>query len=96
MKRAAPEPIVRITVHAKPRAKQSRVVRVDGLSVDVALAAPPVDGAANDELIATIADVLSIGKRAVRLVLGGSSKNKVLEVTGLSEEDVRERLRARL
>lgn len=94
MKRGVDDPIVRITVHAKPRAKQSRVVRVDGLSIDVALAAPPVDGAANDELITTIADVLSIGKRAVRLVLGGSSKNKVLEVTGLPEEEVRARLLA--
>lgn len=95
MKREA-QPVVRITVHAKPRAKQSRIVRVDGLTVDVALAAPPVDGAANDELVATIADALSIGKRAVRLVLGSSSKNKVLEVAGLSEEDVKARLRARV
>lgn len=79
-------------MRAKPRAKRSAILRADGLSVEVALAAPPVDGAANEELVAVLADALALPKRALRLVLGGSSKNKVIEVTGLAEPDVRGRL----
>jgi uncharacterized protein YggU (UPF0235/DUF167 family) len=85
---------VRITVRAKPRAKRSRVTRAEGLSVDVALAAMPVEGAANDELIDVLADALSVPKRSLRLVLGATSKNKVIEVAGLSEAEVIERLAA--
>jgi uncharacterized protein YggU (UPF0235/DUF167 family) len=67
-------------------------VRAEGLSIEVALAAPPVDGAANAKLIELVADVLRIPKSAVRLVLGDSSKHKVLEVAGLTAEDVADRL----
>jgi uncharacterized protein YggU (UPF0235/DUF167 family) len=83
---------VRITVRAKPRAKKSRVTHTGGLSADVAIAAMPVDGAANEELVAVMAKALSLPKRALRLVLGSTSKTKVIEVTGLSEAEVVERL----
>jgi uncharacterized protein len=85
---------VRITVRAKPRAKRSRVTRAAGLEIDVALAAPPVDGAANDELVETLSSALGVPKRDLRLVLGASSKNKVVEVTGIGEAEVALRLAA--
>ena len=91
----APSPTprpVRLQIRAKPRAKRSRILRVEGLSLDVALAAPPVDGAANDELIAVLARALSVPKRALDLVVGGTSKRKVVAVSGLSEAEVLERL----
>lgn len=74
---------VRLTILAKPRAKRSRVVRCEGLSAEVALAAPPADGAANAELIEVLARALSVPKRALCIALGKSSKHKVVEVTGL-------------
>lgn len=83
---------VRISVRAKPRASRSKIVRVDGLSLDVALAAPPVDGAANAELLDVLAKVLALPKSALRLVLGETSKTKLVEVTGLSSDEVRARL----
>lgn len=83
---------VRISVRAKPRASRSKIVRVDGLSLDVALAAPPVDGAANAELLHVLSSALAIPKSALRLVLGETSKTKVVEVTGLSSDEVRSRL----
>jgi uncharacterized protein (TIGR00251 family) len=83
---------VRVAVRAKPRAKKSRVVRADGLTIEVALAAPPVDGAANEELISVLAESLSVPARAIRLVIGAGSKNKVVEVTGLSETEIVARL----
>lgn len=85
---------VRISVRAKPRAKKSRVVRVEGLRIDLALAAPPVDGAANEELVRVLAEVLSIPKRAITLVVGAGSKNKVVEIAGLTSEEITARLSA--
>lgn len=88
----APGASVRLSVRAKPRASRSKVVRADGLSLDVALAAPPVDGAANAELIKVLAGVLELPKSALRLVLGETSKNKVVEVSGLDGDEVRARI----
>jgi uncharacterized protein YggU (UPF0235/DUF167 family) len=82
------ESAVRVTVRAKPRAKASRITRAEGLLVIVSIAAPPVDGAANDELVTILARALSVPKRAVRLLHGGASKNKVAEVMGLTEAEV--------
>ncbi len=85
---------MRLTVRAKPRAKVSRILRAEGLSVDVALAAPPVDGAANEELIAVLAEALALPRRSVHLSLGGASKSKVVDVFGLAEAEVIRRLAA--
>jgi uncharacterized protein (TIGR00251 family) len=46
----------------------------------VRLQAPPVDGAANEALIAFLADELGVPRRQVRIVSGFGSRNKVLEV----------------
>lgn len=85
---------VRLAIRAKPRAKTSRVVRAEGVSVDVALAAPPVDGAANDELLRVLAEVLDVPRSAVAIVRGASGKRKVVEVHGVPEADVVARLAA--
>ena len=90
----AAEPGVRVSVHAKPRASRNRIVKVDGLNVEAALAAPPVDGAANAELLALLATALGLPKSALRLVLGESSKHKVVEISGLTREEVERRLLA--
>lgn len=90
------EHAVRVTVRAKPRASHSRIARVDGLKVEVALAAPPVDGAANEALIELLAKALSLSKSALTLVLGQTSKHKVVEITGLSADEVTARLAATL
>ena len=90
------EHAVRVTVRAKPRASHSRIARVDGLKVEVALAAPPVDGAANEALLELFAQALSISKSSLRLVLGQTGKQKVVEITGLSEAEVTARLVAKL
>jgi uncharacterized protein len=87
-------PTVRLAVKAKPRAKTSQVVRAEGLAIEVALAAPPVDGAANDELLRVLSDVLDVPRSALALVRGMSGRKKVVEVRGLSEADVVARLAA--
>ena len=83
---------LRFEVHAKPRAKKSKIVGLRGDAVEIALAAPPVDGAANEELIRLLAEVLGIPKRSVELVRGDTSQKKLVAVSGLTAELVKERL----
>jgi uncharacterized protein (TIGR00251 family) len=84
--------MVRLAVLAKPRAKTSRIVRAEGTSIDVALAAPPVDGAANDELLRVLSAALGLPRSALAVVRGASARRKVVEVQGASEADVVARL----
>jgi uncharacterized protein YggU (UPF0235/DUF167 family) len=86
------EQVVRLSIRAKPRASRSRIVHAEGTNIQAALAAPPVDGAANAALLELLAAALELPKRALRLVLGETSKNKVVEVTGLSLAELTARL----
>lgn len=63
-------------------------------ALEVALAAPPVDGAANEELVRLLAKVLGIPKRAVRIATGEGSRYKLVELHGVEEVALRERLGA--
>lgn len=56
--------------------------------VKVRLAAPPVDGAANAALIEFVADALKVAKSRVRIVSGQTSRRKVVEVDGVSAEQL--------
>ena len=84
--------VVRFEVHAKPRAKKSRVLGAKGDALEVSLAAPPVDGAANDELVRLLAEILDVPRRQVTIARGTSSRTKLVEVSGLDEATVRARL----
>jgi uncharacterized protein (TIGR00251 family) len=72
-----------------PRASRSRVVGLHGDALKVTLAAPPVDGAANEALCETLAKALGVPKRAVHITHGAQSKTKTVQVDGVSEADVR-------
>lgn len=73
-----------IFVRAKPRAGRSRVVGEKEGELEVALAAPPVDGAANIELCKFVARCLGVAKSRVRFERGETSRHKVLRVTECS------------
>ena len=75
---------VRFAVRVQPRASRSEIVGVHGDAMKVRLSAPPVDGAANAALVELIAEVLGVGRRAVRIVSGESSRSKVVEVEGVT------------
>jgi uncharacterized protein len=83
---------LRFEVHARPRAKKSRVLGVREGKLDVSLAAPPVDGAANAELIQTLAKALGVPKSAVAIVRGETGRAKLVEVYGVAEDELRARL----
>lgn len=77
----------RLTLHVQPRAKRTEVAGVHGAALKIRLAAPPVDGAANDELVRFLAEQLGVPRRAVRLVAGAGARRKVVEVDGVAADD---------
>lgn len=82
---------VRIEVYAKPRAKKSAILGAREGALEVALAAMPVEGAANEELVATLAKALGLRKADVELVRGQGSRTKLVILHGVAEADLRAR-----
>ena len=83
-----------IRVRVKPRAGRSRVLSAESGTVEVAVAAPPVDGAANEELVRLLAIVLGIGRRSIEIVGGARGRNKLLRIRGLTGDELMSRLSA--
>ncbi len=88
--------MTRITVQLTPRASRNEIVEVAtgdrGLLVRARVTAPPVDGRANGALEQLLAEALGVAPSKVRVVGGATARRKVLEVDGLSLEEVRSRL----
>lgn len=78
-----------VEVHVVPRAAKSAVIGLHDGRLKVSLCAPPVDGEANQELIAFFAGALRVPRRAVTLLRGEKSRQKALEIAGVSVEQVR-------
>jgi hypothetical protein len=87
---------VRIEVHAKPRAKKSRVVGVHGDALSVTVAAPPVDGAANEELVRFLAELFDVAVGRVTLIRGTSGRMKLFEIDGTDLDAMRRALERHL
>lgn len=78
-----------LAVRIQPRAsKNGLVVQSDG-SLKIRLTAPPVDGAANEALIAFLAKVLQVSKSQVEILSGHAAREKRIRVIGIGEEDAR-------
>ena len=72
-----------LSVRVIPRAKRSEIVGMRGDAWLVRLQAPPVEGAANEELIEVLARTLGVPRRDVTIVSGGRSREKRVRVAGL-------------
>jgi uncharacterized protein (TIGR00251 family) len=80
---------VRFAVRVQPRAPRSAVAGVHAGALRVRLAAPPVDGAANEELVRVLAEWLGVARRDVSIVGGAASRSKLVDVRGVGVEAVR-------
>jgi len=78
----------RISIYVQPRASKTMVAGMHDGCVKIRLAAPPVDGAANAALVEFVADQLQIAKSRVRVVTGQTSRRKVVEVDGVTSEQL--------
>lgn len=71
-----------LTLHIQPDARKTEIAGRHGDALKIRLAAPPVDGKANEALIKFVAETLGLPKSAVCLKSGQASRRKVLEVSG--------------
>jgi hypothetical protein len=77
---------IMLTLHVQPGAKRSEIAGLHGKALKIRLAAPPIEGRANDELLKFIADLFAVPLRNAELKLGGQSRHKVVAVTGSNIE----------
>ena len=73
---------VTLTLHVQPGAKRSEIAGLHGDALKIRLAAPPVEGRANDALLRFIADLFGVPLRQVELRQGGQSRHKVVAIDG--------------
>ena len=74
--------VVTITVHAQPGAKRTEIHGLHGDAIKIRVAAPPLEGRANEELIKFLAQAFAVPQRKVRLLSGDSSRHKRFAITG--------------
>lgn len=81
-----------LTVHVQPKAARTECVGVYGDALKIRVAAPPVDGAANEELIRFIAKQCSIPRTSVLIQSGAEGRRKRLCLKGITADTVMARL----
>ncbi len=74
---------MRLDVYIQPRASKTELAGMHGGRIKIRIAAPAVEGAANEALIEFVARRLGIAKRRVRLISGKTSRTKSLEIDGV-------------
>jgi len=74
--------VITLTLHVQPGAKRSEISGLHGDALKIRLAAPPVEGKANDALLKLVANWFAVPMRQVELKQGGQSRHKVVAITG--------------
>ena len=82
----------RISIHVRPRSSRSAILGVREGVLEVSLTSPPADGAANAELLMLLAKALDVRRGDLSIAVGMSSRNKVIDVNGVTPDDARARL----
>ena len=80
--------MARLTVKVRPRARRTAITGRFGDAYKLDLAAPPVDGKANQECIRFFAELAGVPRARVRIVTGLAGRMKVVEVEGVSQEQL--------
>ncbi|MEP6833952.1 MAG: DUF167 domain-containing protein [Gemmatimonas sp.] len=88
--------LVRLKLHVQPAAKRNVVVGLHGEALKVAIAAPPVDGKANEAVRTFVAEFLQVPVNSVSVVAGASSRRKVVAIAGMSIAEIQLRVNALL
>jgi uncharacterized protein len=83
---------VSFAVRVHPRAKKNALTGEIGDALKVSLAAPPIDGRANEACIEFFAKLLKLPRSSVTIASGLTTRNKVIRVVGVTSEYVRNRL----
>jgi len=77
-----------LSVHVQPKASTTECLGIHGEAIKIRVAAPPVDGAANDELIRFLARRLSLPATSVEIISGAGARHKRVVIKGATGEFV--------
>lgn len=77
-----------IPVRVVPRASRNEISGEHGGALKVRITAPPVDGAANAELVVVLSKEFKVPKSSVEVVSGSTSRSKTIRISGLSDAAV--------
>jgi len=86
------ETSTRLNLRVSPGAARSAVVGRHGAGWKLRVAAPPEDGKANDAVVRLLAETLAMSVRDIRIVSGGSSRDKTVALAGMRLEEIERRL----
>lgn len=81
-----------LTVHVQPKASRTECVGVHGKALKIRVAAPPVDGAANAELVRFLAECCAVPPGSISIHAGAKSRSKRVIINGITAEAVLTRL----
>lgn len=85
--------MARIRVRVQPGASKNEILGFVDDMLRIKLMAPPVEGKANEALIALLARALQVRKSDVEIVRGTTGREKLVAVDGLGDEEIRQRLK---
>ena len=88
--------MARIAIKVHPRAKRTALAGKLGVAWKLSLAAPPVDGKANEECVRFFAELAGVPRSRVRIVTGLTNRNKVVEIDGVADERLKALCEGRL
>jgi uncharacterized protein len=77
-----------ISIRVIPRSSRN-TLEWDGEGLKARLTAPPVDGAANEALVALLADQLAVPRRTISIVRGATSRQKIVEIADITRDDLK-------
>jgi uncharacterized protein len=83
---------ITFAVRVQPRAKRNAVVGELGEALKISLTAPAIEGRANEACIEFLAELLGVPRSSVVIISGHTGRNKVVRVTGLALDTLRQRV----
>ena len=81
-----------LNVRVQPRSRENALVGWSGDTVKLRITAPPVEGAANTACLCVLSKLLNVPLTRVSIIKGQHSRNKVVRILGLTEEEAQTRL----
>jgi uncharacterized protein (TIGR00251 family) len=86
------EEAITLKIHLHPRASRDEIVGLHGDALKVRITAPPLEGKANKALKRFIAKKLNLPSSQVEIIAGQHSREKLLQITGISRVEVEKAL----
>ena len=74
--------VIVLALHVQPGAKRNGVMGLHGDALKIRLAAPPIEGRANEALLRYLAELFAVPQRNIEILRGSQSRHKMVKVSG--------------